>query len=101
MDESEVTVYLGHVHHSHCAYYHHGEAITEETLRAAAEAAVDWIKDVLDEKVYIRVYRTEDRILGSSSGYQAIKEESIFQGFHKARYCDTYRWPGLLSTAKQ
>jgi hypothetical protein len=94
MDGDEVTVYAGRWHHCHFGAYQHSCPTKEESLQAAAEGAVDFIKDLIEDKVYVKVYHAFDRVLGSASGYKP-EDGGLYPT--KCRFVDTFTWSGRIS----
>jgi len=69
LEGGEVTVEIGQLNHTHFRVYTQSAPTPDECERVAAEMAVDYIRDVIEERVRFRVQFAAGRCLASSSWY--------------------------------
>jgi hypothetical protein len=68
-DPNEITVEIGKLHHSHFGTYMASGPTLAERERVAADMAVEYIRDIIEERVHFRVQFAHGRCLGSNSWY--------------------------------
>ena len=74
LEGDEITVGIGELHHSHFEVYTQSADTLDERERLAAESAVEYIRDIIEERVRFRVQFQQGRCLGSSSWYPEHSE---------------------------
>jgi hypothetical protein len=68
-DGDELTIEIGHKHHTHISAYNYGSYAEEERLAMVARAAADFADDVMRDRVCITVEFKGERCIGSSHFY--------------------------------
>lgn len=68
-DGEELTIEIGHLHHTHFSAYNYDGETNEQRLAAANKDAARFLTDVFADRVYFTVDYAGERCIGSSHGY--------------------------------
>lgn len=69
LDPNEIAVEIGKLHHSHFGAFMVSAPTLAERERLAADMAVEYIRDIIEERVHFRVQLANGRVLGSACWY--------------------------------
>ena len=102
-DGDELTIDIGHKHHTHVPTYNYDRFPEGERLRMVARDAAEFVNDVMCDRVCITVDYVGDRCIGSSHYYDDEDNESssMVRGIGVGtilgeRRSQRFRWSGPL-----
>jgi hypothetical protein len=102
-DGEELTIEIGHIHHTHVSCYNYDRFPEAERLNMVARDAAQFVDDVMCDRVCITADFIGERCIGSSHFYVAGEnsEASLVRGFASAttgeRRSERFLWSGPIS----
>ncbi len=103
-DGDELTIDIGHKHHTHISSYNYDRFPEAERLEMVARDAAEFVNDVMCDRVCITVDFIGERCIGSSHFYDDEDNESsslvrgigvdATSGDHRS---ERFRWSGPLA----
>ena len=103
-DGDELTIDIGHKHHTHVSCYNYGRFPEAERLSMVARDAAEFVNDIMCDRVCIRVDYIGERCIGSSHFYDDENNESsrLVRGIGVGatsgeQLSKRFRWSGPLA----
>lgn len=103
-DGDELTIDIGHKHHTHVSSYNYDQFPDAERLNMVARDAAEFVNDVMCDRVCITVDYIGERCIGSSHFYDGEDNDSssLVRGIGIGatageRRSERFRWSGPLA----
>lgn len=68
LDGDEVTVEVGELYHRHFSFWEYGSALNDESINPVVDEALEFIRQVMADKIVFRLFFRDGRIAGATAG---------------------------------